>query len=54
MIISKVITNSKIIAVHFSRQKELDAHPKAIYQIEFIGHLKIQVMKMLLMNPFLS
>ena len=54
MIISKVITNSKIIAVHFSRQKELDAHPKAIYQIEFIGHLKIQVMKMLLMNPRLS
>ena len=52
MIISKVITNSKIIAVNFSRQKELDAHPKAIYQIEFIGHLKIQVMKML--NPCLS
>ena len=54
MIIPKVITNSKIIAVNFSRQKELDAHPKAIYQIEFIGHLKIQVMKMLLMNPCLS
>ena len=54
MIISKVITNSKIIAVHFSRQKELDAHPKAIYQIEFIGHLKTQVIQMLPMNPCLS
>ena len=34
MIISKVITNSKIIAVHFSRQKELSSKsnlPDRIY-----------------------
>ena len=29
-----------MIAVDFSRLKELDADPKAIQQIEFIGQLK--------------
>ena len=30
----------RLIAVDLSRQKELDAHPKAIQQIEFVGQLK--------------
>ena len=30
----------KLIAVDLSRQKELDADPEAIQQIEFIGQLK--------------
>ena len=30
----------KLIAVGLSRQKELDADPKAIQQIEFVGQLK--------------
>ena len=30
----------RIIAVDLSRQKELDADPKAIQQIEFVGQLK--------------
>ena len=29
-----------MIAVHLSRPKELDADPKAIQQIEFVGQLK--------------
>ena len=32
----------KSIADDLSRQKELDVHPKAIQQIEFVGQLKIQ------------
>ena len=30
----------KLIAVALSRQKELDADPKVIQQIEFVGQLK--------------
>ena len=30
----------RVIAVDLSRQKELDTDPKAIQQIEFVGHLK--------------
>ena len=30
----------KLIAVDLSRQKELDADPKAIQQIKFVGQLK--------------
>ena len=30
----------KLIAVDLSRQKELDADPKVIQQIEFVGQLK--------------
>ena len=30
----------RLIAVDLSRQKELDADPKAIQQIEFLGQLK--------------
>ena len=30
----------RLIAVDLSRQKELDANPKAIQEIEFIGELK--------------
>ena len=30
----------RLIAVDLSRQKELEAGPKAIQQIEFVGHLK--------------
>ena len=30
----------RLIAVDLSRQKELDADPKAIQQIEFVGQLK--------------
>ena len=30
----------KLIAVDLSRQKELDANPKAIQQIELVGQLK--------------
>ena len=30
----------KLIAVDLSSQKELDADPKAIQQIEFVGKLK--------------
>ena len=30
----------RLIAVELSRQKELDAHLKAIWQVEFIGQLK--------------
>ena len=33
-------SHQRIIAVDLSRQKELDADPKAILQIEFIGQLK--------------
>ena len=29
-----------MIAIDFTIQKELDADPKAIYQIEFVWHLK--------------
>ena len=32
--------NYRLIAVDLSRQKELDADPKAIQQIEFVGQLK--------------
>ena len=38
MIISKIIID--LIAVDLSRQKELDADPKAIQQTEFVGQLK--------------
>ena len=31
----------KLLAVDLSGQKELDADPKAILQIEFVGQLKI-------------
>ena len=35
------ITNHyRLLAVDLSRQKELDADPKAIQQIEFVGQLK--------------
>ena len=30
----------RLIAVDLSRQKELDADPKSIQQIEFVGQLK--------------
>ena len=30
----------RLIAIDLSRQKELDADPKAIQQIEFVGQLK--------------
>ena len=30
-----------LIAIGFSRQKDLDADPKAIQQIEFVGQSKI-------------
>ena len=30
----------KLIAVNLSRKKEIDADPKAIQQMGFIGHLK--------------
>ena len=33
-----------------SRQKELDADPKAIQQIEFIGKLKMMMVKMLMVH----
>ena len=33
-----------------SRQKELDADPKAIQQIEFIGKLKMMTVKMLMVH----
>ena len=35
-----VKSHNKLIAVALSRQKELDADPKAIQQIEFVGQLK--------------
>ena len=34
MIVSKVSSNYKLVAIDFSRQQELDADPKAIQQIE--------------------
>ena len=43
----------RLIAVDLSRQKELDADPKAIEQIEFVGKLKNQTMKLLLINQCL-
>ena len=45
--------NYRLIAVDLSRQKELDADPKAIEQIEFVGKLKNQTMKLLLINQCL-
>ena len=30
----------RLTAVDLSRQKKIDADPKAIHQIEFVGHLK--------------
>ena len=38
MIISR--NHYRLIAVDLIRQKELDADPKAIQQIEFIGQMK--------------
>ena len=38
----------RLIAVDLSKQKELDADPKAIQQIEFIGQLKMQMVKILM------
>ena len=38
----------RLIAVDLSKQKELDADPKVIQQIEFIGQLKMQMVKMLM------
>ena len=38
------------MAVDLSRQKELDADPKAIQQIEFIGKLKMMIVKMLMVH----
>ena len=35
--------NHKSIGVDLSRQKELDADPKAIQQIEFLAQLKMQM-----------
>ena len=34
------IKNHRVIVVDLSKQEELDADPKAIQQIEFIGQLK--------------
>ena len=34
------MNTSKLITVDLHRQKELDADPKAIQQIDFVGHLK--------------
>ena len=45
--------NYRLIAVDLSRQKELDVDPKAIEQIEFVGKLKNQTMKLLLINQCL-
>ena len=45
--------NYRLITVDLSRQKELDADPKAIEQIEFVGKLKNQTMKLLLINQCL-
>ena len=39
MIVSKVSSNYKLVAIDFSRQQELDADPKAIQQIE-LRHFK--------------
>ena len=41
-----------LIAVDL-RQKRIRSDPKAIQPIEFVGQLKIQIMKLLLMNPCL-
>ena len=38
--IADPITKSDLIAIALSRQKELDANPKAIQQIEFVVQLK--------------
>ena len=45
--------NYRLIAVDLSRQKELNADPKAIEQIEFVGKLKNQTKKLLLINQCL-
>ena len=51
---NKYIKNHyRLIAVDLSRQKELDVDPKAIEQIEFVGKLKNQTMKLLLINQCL-
>ena len=34
----------RLIAIDFSRQKVLDADPKAIQQIEFVGKLRKQML----------
>ena len=34
-----------LVAVDLSRQKELDADPTAIQQIEYVGQLKIQTVQ---------
>ena len=34
------MNTSKLTTVDLHRQKELDADPKAIQQIDFVGHLK--------------
>ena len=35
-----VKNNYRLIAAHFSIQKELDANPKAIWEIGFVGQSK--------------
>ena len=40
MFISLWIYHYRLIAVNLSRQKDLDADPKAIRQTEFVGQLK--------------
>ena len=44
----------RLITVDLSGQKELNADPKAIEQIEFVEQLKIQTMGLLLRNTCLS
>ena len=39
-----------LVSVDLSRQIELDADPKAIQQIEYLGQLKIQTVQLLIVK----
>ena len=44
----------RLMAVDLSRQKELDADPKAIYEIEFVGQLKKQIAMVMLQTQAIT
>ena len=44
----------RLIAVDLSRQKEFDADPKAVQQVEFVRQLRKDNNQIVAKNPFLS
>ena len=44
----------RLMAVDLSRQKELDAAPKAVYEIEIVGQLKKQIAMVMLQTQAIT